>query len=207
MVQTCLYIFQYSTLIWQHPAIKYCWIIAVCITPVQWVVWCIKSLPKSQLPSWHGINMYLHVYAVYRRSTYSHHLFTTTLHVPSGLITLATLASLSSALQPLLLSSLLPVTSHFLQEVLVQPVPKAYRKCCVKFQTTPSVRTGFPLAAVIQHSLAEHLKCLKSKTWNDLTLANLFFLERRMRSKRVKQSLGYGYLSKREWFSLCPQYV
>jgi hypothetical protein len=43
-----------------------------------------------------------------------------------------------------------------------QPVPKAYRKFCVQFQTTPSVQTGFP--AVIQHSLSEHLKCLKSKT-------------------------------------------
>jgi hypothetical protein len=37
-----------------------------------------------------------------------------------------------------------------------QPVPKAYRKCCVEFRTTSSVRTGFP--AVIQHSLSEHLK-------------------------------------------------
>ncbi len=82
---------------------------------------------------------------------------------------------------------------------LRQPVPKAYRKCCVKFWTTPSVRTGFP--AVIKHSLSEHLKCLK---WNDLTSANLIFLERRMRSaaKRVEQSSGYGYLSKIEWFSL-----
>jgi hypothetical protein len=44
----------------------------------------------------------------------------------------------------------------------LQPVPKSYQKCCVKFQTTPSVRTGFP--AVIQHSLSEHLKCLKPKT-------------------------------------------
>ncbi len=55
-----------------------------------------------------------------------------------------------------------------------QPVHKVYQKCCVKFRTTPSVRTGFP--AVIKHSLSEHLKCLKSKTWNDLTSANLFFL-------------------------------
>ena len=88
-----------------------------------------------------------------------------------------------------------------------QPVPKAYRKCCVKFRTTTSLRTG--LIGVIQHSLSEHLKCLKSKTWNDLTSANLFFLERRMRSaaKRVEQSLGYGYLSKMEWFSLRPQLV
>jgi hypothetical protein len=72
MVQTCLYIFQYSTLIWQHPAFNYCWIIAVCITPVQWVVWFIKYLPKSQFPSYHGMNKYIHVYAVYRRSTYWH---------------------------------------------------------------------------------------------------------------------------------------
>ncbi len=42
-----------------------------------------------------------------------------------------------------------------------KPVPKAYRKCCVKFLTTPSVRTGFP--AVIQHSHSEHLKRLKPK--------------------------------------------
>ncbi len=62
---------------------------------------------------------------------------------------------------------------------LSQPVPKAYRKWCVKFRTTQSVRTGFP--AVIQHSLSEHLKRLKLKTWNDLTSAN-FFLEHRMRS-------------------------
>ena len=57
----------------------------------------------------------------------------------------------------------------------LQPVPKAYRKCCVKFLTTPSVWTGFP--AVIQHSLSNHFKCLKSKTWNNLTSssANLFF--------------------------------
>ncbi len=54
-----------------------------------------------------------------------------------------------------------------------QPVPKAYRKYCVKFPTTPSVRTGFP--AVIQHSLSEHLKCLQAKTWNNLSSANLFF--------------------------------
>ena len=89
----------------------------------------------------------------------------------------------------------------------VQPVPKAYRKWCVKFRTTTSLRTG--LIGVIQHSLSEHLKCLKSKTWNDLTSANLFFLERRMRSaaKRVEPSLGYGYLSKMEWFSLRPQLV
>ncbi len=40
-------------------------------------------------------------------------LFATTLHVPSGPISLATPASLSSALQPLLLSSLFPVTSLF----------------------------------------------------------------------------------------------
>ncbi len=88
-----------------------------------------------------------------------------------------------------------------------QPVPKAYRKWCVKFQMTPSVRTGFP--AVIKHSLSQHLKCLKSKTWNDLTSANLFFLGRRMRSaaKRVEQLSGYGYLSKMEWFSLRPQHV
>ncbi len=88
-----------------------------------------------------------------------------------------------------------------------QPVSKVCRKWCVKFQTTPSVRTGSP--AVIQHSLSEHLKCLKSKTWNDLTSANLFFLERKMRSaaKRVEQSLGYCYLSKIEWFSLRPQQV
>jgi hypothetical protein len=59
----------------------------------------------------------------------------------------------------------------------VQSIPKSDRKCCVKIQTTPSVRTGFP--AVIQHSLLKHLKCLKSKTWNDLTLANLLFLERK----------------------------
>ncbi len=95
--------------------------------------------------------------------------------------------------------------------ICIQPVPKAYRKWCVEFRPTPwwspSVRTGFP--AVIQHSLSEHLKCLKSKTWNDLTSANLFFLERRMRyaAKRVEQSLGYGYLSKMEWFSLRPQHV
>jgi hypothetical protein len=38
-----------------------------------------------------------------------------------------------------------------------QLVPKGYQKCCVKFRTTPSVRTGFP--AVIQHSLSEHLNC------------------------------------------------
>ncbi len=80
-----------------------------------------------------------------------------------------------------------------------QPVPKSYRKCYVKFQTTvtPSVQTGFP--AVIHHSLSGHLKCLtwKPKTWDDLTSANLFFLERRMRSAAnlVKQSSGYGYLS------------
>ncbi len=69
------------------------------------------------------------------------------------------------------------------------------------------VRTGFP--AVIQHSLSEHLKCLKPKTWNNLTSTNLFFLRRRMRSaaKRVEQSMGNGYLSKMEWFSLCPQHV
>ncbi len=87
---------------------------------------------------------------------------------------------------------------------LQQPVPQAYRKWCVKFRPTPSVRTGFP--AVIQHSLSEHLKCLKSKTWNDLTSANLFFWECRMRSaaKRVEQSLGSGYPSKMEWFSSFP---
>ncbi len=98
-----------------------------------------------------------------------------------------------------------PVTNDIRVRVrVVQPVPKAYRKWCVKFRTTPSVQTGFP--AVIQHSLSEHLKCLtwKSKTWNDLTSANLFVLERRMRSaaKRVEQSLVYGYLSKMEWVSL-----
>ena len=88
-----------------------------------------------------------------------------------------------------------------------QPVPKPRWKCCVKFRTTTSLRTG--LIGVIQHSLSEHLKCLKSKTWNDLSSANLFFLERRMRSaaKQVEQSLGYGYLSKMEWFSLRPQLV
>ncbi len=87
-----------------------------------------------------------------------------------------------------------------------QPVPKADRKCCIKFWTTPSVRTGFP--ALIQHSLSEHLKCLKPKTWNDLTLANLFFLERKMRSaaKWVEQSLGCWYLSRMEWFSLRPRH-
>ncbi len=84
---------------------------------------------------------------------------------------------------------------------------KAYRKWCVKFRLTPSVWTGF--LAVIKHSLSEHLKCLKSKTWNDLTSANFFFVECRMRSaaKRMEQSLGYGYLSKMEWFSLRPQHV
>jgi hypothetical protein len=41
-----------------------------------------------------------------------------------------------------------------------QPVHKAYRKCCVKFRTTPSVRTGFP--AVIQHLLSEHLSKIKN---------------------------------------------
>ncbi len=46
--------------------------------------------------------------------------------------------------------------------IMRPPVPKADRKCCVKFRTTPSVRTGFP--AVIQHSLSEHLKCLKPNT-------------------------------------------
>ncbi len=58
--------------------------------------------------------------------------------------------------------------------------------------------------AVIQHSLSEHLKCLKSKTWNDLTSANLFFSGSKMCSsaKRVEQSLGYWYLSKMEWFCL-----
>ncbi len=93
---------------------------------------------------------------------------------------------------------------RFSKSLYGQPVPKAYRKCCVKFRTTPSVRAGFP--AVIKHSLSEHLKWLKSKTWNDLSSANLFFLERRMRSaaKRVEQSLGYGYPSKMEWFSLRP---
>ncbi len=57
-----------------------------------------------------------------------------------------------------------------------QPVPKAYRKCCVEFRTTPSVRslrTGFP--AVIQHSLSENSNCRDSKTWNDPTSANLLF--------------------------------
>ncbi len=39
--------------------------------------------------------------------------FTTTLHFPSGLISLATPASLSSLQEPLLLSSLFPVTSLF----------------------------------------------------------------------------------------------
>ena len=39
--------------------------------------------------------------------------FTTTLHFPSCLISLATPASLSSAQEPLLLSSLLPVISIF----------------------------------------------------------------------------------------------
>jgi hypothetical protein len=37
-------------------------------------------------------------------------------------------------------------------------------------------------------------------------LANLFFLERKMRSaaKRVEHSSGYWYQSKMEWFSLRP---
>ncbi len=71
-------------------------------------------------------------------------------------------------------------------------VQKSYRKWCVQFQTTPLVWTGFP--AVIKHSLSEHLKCLKSKTWNDLTSANLFLLEHRMRSgaKRVEQHWAMG---------------
>jgi hypothetical protein len=42
-----------------------------------------------------------------------------------------------------------------------------------------------------------------------LTLANLFFLERKRRSaaKLVEQSLGYYYLSKMELFCLRPQYA
>jgi hypothetical protein len=47
-----------------------------------------------------------------------------------------------------------------------QPVPKAYRKWCVTFRTTPSVRTGLP--SVIQHSLSEHLKRLKLKIWSNI---------------------------------------
>ncbi len=95
------------------------------------------------------------------------------------------------------------VSKHF----DIQPVPKAYRKWWAKFRSTPSVRTGLP--AVINHSLSKHLKGLESKTWNDLTSANLFLLERRMRSaaKQLEQSLGYEYLSKMEWFSLRPQRV
>ncbi len=64
---------------------------------------------------------------------------------------------------------------HVLDHGSTQPVLKAYRKWCVKFRMTPSVRTGFP--AVIQHSVSQHLKCLKSKTWNDLTSANMFFFQ------------------------------
>jgi hypothetical protein len=87
------------------------------------------------------------------------------------------------------------------------PVPKAYRKCCVKFLATPSVRTGFP--AVIQHSLSEHLKMSKIKNLKQFNFGQSVFLERRMRSaaKRVEQSWGYGYLSKMEWFPLRPQHV
>jgi hypothetical protein len=90
---------------------------------------------------------------------------------------------------------------------VIQLVPKAYRKWCVKFQTTQSVRTGFP--AVIQHAPSELLKYLKPKTWNNLTSAKLSVLfECRMRSaaKMVEQALSYWYLSWMEWFSLRPQY-
>ncbi len=46
----------------------------------------------------------------------------------------------------------------------VLPVPKAYRKWCVKFRTTPSVRTGFP--AVIKHRALKMSKIKKLKRSN-----------------------------------------
>ncbi len=89
----------------------------------------------------------------------------------------------------------------------LEPVPKADRKCCVKFRTTPSVRTGFP--AVIQHSLSVRaFKMSKTKNLKRSNFGQSVFLERKMRSaaKRVEQSLGYWYLSGMEWFSLRPRH-
>ncbi len=54
----------------------------------------------------------------------------------------------------------------------IQPVPKAYRKWCVKFRTTPSVWTGFP--AVIKHSLSEHL-ALKIKNLKQCNFGQYVF--------------------------------
>ncbi len=76
--------------------------------------------------------------------------------------------------------------SYTISYTWYRPVPKSYRKCCVKFQTTPSVRTGFP--AVIQHSLSENLKCLKLETWNDQTSTNLFFQSAECAPERILRS-------------------
>ena len=61
----------------------------------------------------HGTYTFMHVNICMDTVQTCLYIFTTTLHFPSCPISLATPASLSSAQEPLLLSSLLPVISLF----------------------------------------------------------------------------------------------
>ncbi len=96
--------------------VNHCWIIVICITPVHRVVllhW-IPSKTTISFLTWY-IQVHTRIYSVQTLYVLACTLFTTTPHFPSGQISLATSASLSSAQEPLLLSSLrvLPVTSLF----------------------------------------------------------------------------------------------
>ncbi len=66
---------------------------------------------------------------------------------------------------------------------MYQPVPKADRKCYVKFRTTPSLWTGLILLNRIAsaHPFGPVAMHLKPKTSNDLKCFN-FFLGAQMRS-------------------------
>ena len=80
------------------------------------------------------------------------------------------------------------------------PVLKAYRKWCVKFRTTPSLRTGLILLNSIAsaHPLGPVTMHLKPKTSKALIWAKVFFfLGAQMRSapKLVGATSIYGYPS------------
>jgi hypothetical protein len=82
------------------------------------------------------------------------------------------------------------------------PFQKAYRKCCVKFRTTP---ISSDWLSICNSALTlRAFKMSKTKNLKRSYFGQSVFLERRMRSaaKRVEQSWDYWYLSKMEWFSL-----